>query len=419
MRQSWTPAPRLKYILVVGDGMADVALKELGERTPLQAANHPNIDLIASKGTAGLVNTIPRESNPGTEVAFLSIFGYDPRKVNTGRGPLEAAGIGVKLGEDDLALRCNFVTVTDGILRDHSAGHISTGEAGRLLKTVKERYESPGSIEFYAGVSYRHLLILRGRRYSEKIVTSPPHDHLNRSIDKLLVRPTSEGGLETAETINRMILGSSDFLSDHPVNQARVEAGKNPGNMIWPWGQGRRPILRTLIERHGLRGAAISAVDIVNGIGRYVGLDIIKVPGATGYFDTDYEAKADYALRALEDHDFVLVHVEAPDEASHAGDAHLKVRTIEDLDRRLVGRLLSNLKGDYTIMIMADHVTQTSDGAHSRSPVPCAIYSTSKSRSVEQEMRFDEVSLRKGSLGRIEGTDLLEQFLKIGKQTVV
>lgn len=414
----------MKYILVVGDGMADVALKALGGKTPLQTAEHPNMNLIASKGSAGLVKNVPSECNPGTEVAFLSIFGHDPRKVNTGRGPLEAAGIGVKLGADDIALRCNFVTVTGddgGVLRDHSAGHISSEESRRLLEAVKEHYEDSGSIEFYPGVSYRHLLVLRGRKYSEKIVTSPPHDFLNTPIEGLLVKASAKEGQATADTLNKMILGSKEFLANHPVNRARVKSGKNPGNMIWPWGQGRRPSIKTLQETTGLRGAAISAVDIVNGIGRYVGLDIVKVPGATGYFDTNYEGKADYALKTLEDHDFVLVHVEAPDEASHAGDARLKVKTIEDIDHRLLGPLLKGLKEeeDYTIMVMADHVTQTSDGSHSRSPVPYAIYSTkpkkSRSRDGGDAVQFDEVFLQKSTADTVEGTDILGRFLKQGE----
>ncbi|MCL4435755.1 MAG: cofactor-independent phosphoglycerate mutase [Thaumarchaeota archaeon] len=414
----------MKYILVVGDGMADVALKELGNKTPLQTAEHPNMNLIASKGSAGLVKNVPPECNPGTEVAFLSIFGHDPRTVNTGRGPLEAAGIGVKLGADDIALRCNFVTVTDdGVLRDHSAGHISSEESRILLEAVKEHYEDLGSIEFYPGVSYRHLLVLRGRKFSEKIVTSPPHDFLNTPIQRLLVKASAKEGQATAENLNKMILGSKEFLTNHPVNQARVKAGKNPGNMIWPWGQGRRPSIKTLQETTGLRGAAISAVDIVNGIGRYVGLDIVKVPGATGYFDTNYEGKADYALKTLEDHDFVLVHVEAPDEASHAGDARLKVKTIEDIDRRLLGPLLKGLgkKDDYTIMVMADHVTQTSDGAHSRSPVPYAIYSTKTKKSSSKglgggkDVQFDEVFLQERAADTAEGKNILSRFLKQGE----
>ncbi|MFQ6134210.1 MAG: cofactor-independent phosphoglycerate mutase, partial [Nitrososphaerales archaeon] len=373
----------------------------------------PNMDLIASRGVTGLLKTIPPKSSPGTEVAFMSIFGYDPRRVNPGRGPLEAAGIGVDLGEDDLALRCNLVTVADGVLKDHSAGHIPTEEARDLLQAVKEHHEVLGLVEFHLGVSYRHLLVLRDGKHSDRIVSTPPHDALNTPVEEILVKAVDEEGRSTAEMLNRMMLNSERLLKDHPVNRARIESGENPGNMIWPWGQGRRPRLRTLKETYGVKGAAISAVDIVNGIGRYLGMDIVKVPGATGYFDTNYEGKADYALKSLKDHDLVLVHVEAPDEASHAGDCNLKVKTIEDLDRRLLGRILQGLEEDYTIVVMADHTTQTSDGAHSRSPVPFAIYSP-QNREGDRVKRFDEVSVKEGSLGVVEGVKFMELFLKQG-----
>ncbi len=391
--------------------MSDEGLKELGGRTPLQVAKHPNMDLLASKGVTGLLKTIPPESNPGTEVAFMSIFGNDPRSFNPGRGPLEAAGIGVDLSENDLALRCNLVTISDGVLKDHSAGHITTEEARDLLQSVKEHYEEPGQIEFHSGVGYRHLLVLRGKKYSDKIVSTPPHDFLNTPVEEILVEALSEEGRLTAEMLNKMILGSEKFLKDHPVNRARIESGDNPGNMIWPWGQGYRPNIRTLEETYGVTGAAISAVDIVNGIGRYLGMDIVEVPGATGYYDTNYEGKADYALKSLKDHDLVLVHVEAPDEASHAGDCKLKVKTIEDLDRRLLGRILQGLEEDYAIAVMADHTTQTSDGAHSRSPVPFALYST-QIKEGDRVKRFDEVSVKAGSLGVVEGVKFMELFLK-------
>ncbi len=406
----------MKYILVIGDGMSDVGLKELEGRTPLQVAKHPNMDLIASKGVTGLLKTIPPESSPGTEVAFMSIFGYDPRRFNPGRGPLEAAGIGVDLGEDDVALRCNLVTVADGVLVDHSAGHISTEESRDLLEAVKERYDSAGEVEFYPGVSYRHLLVLRGEEHSDRIVCTPPHDFLNTPVNEILVKAVDKEGRLTADMLNRMIVGSEKILQDHPVNRARIEAGKKPGHMIWPWGQGRRPRFRTLIETWGVRGAVISAVHIVNGVGRFLGMDIVQVPGVTGYFDTNFEGKADYALESLKDHDMVLVHVEAPDEASHVGDCGLKVKSIEDLDSRLLGRLLRGLEEDYTLVVMPDHTTQTSDGAHSRSPVPFAIYST-QNRGGDGVNRFDEVSVKEGSLGVVEGVRFMELFLNHGRRS--
>jgi len=401
----------LKYILVVGDGMSDVALEELGGKTPLQVARHPNMDFIASKGLTGLVKTIPPGSSPGTDTAFLSIFGNDPSKLNTGRGPLEAAGLGIDLNKNDIALRCNLVTVVDGILKDHSGGHIPTNETRDLLKSIKDHLEESGFIEFYLGVSYRHLLVLRGAKYSDRILCTPPHDAINTSIHSILVKAVDESGKSTAKMLNKTILDSYELLKNHTVNLARIKSGKNPANMIWPWGQGRRPNIRPLKESFGVRGAVISAVDIVNGIGRYLKMDLVKVPGATGYSDTNYEGKADYALKSLKNYDFVLVHVEAPDEASHVGDTNLKVKTIEDLDNRLLGRILDGLTEDYTIAVLPDHTTQTTDGAHSRSPVPFAIYSDQADVSDKVE-RYDEESVKEGSLGIVEGTKFLNLFLK-------
>ena len=401
----------MKYILVIGDGMSDVALKELNGKTPLQVANHPNMDRLTADGICGLLKTIPHESNPGTEVAFLSIFGYDPLRFNPGRGPLEAAGIGIELEENDIAMRCNLVTVENGILKDHSAGHITTEESRKLLETLREHFEKKGLIEFYPGVSYRHLLVLRGGKYQVNIRCTPPHEALNKPVSEILVKATDDKSRATAEMINQLMLRSQKILDAHEVNRARVKSGERPGNMIWPWGQGRRPKISTLKETYGISGAAISAVDIVNGIGRYLGMDIVKVPGATGYIDTNYEAKADYALKSLEKHDMVLVHVEAPDETSHVGRSDLKIKAIEDIDRRLLGRIMKGLKGDYSIAVMPDHTTQTSDGSHSRDPVPFTIFSTDR-RGGDKIVRFDEKSVQKGSLGVVEGVDFIKILLK-------
>ncbi|HJN58153.1 MAG TPA: cofactor-independent phosphoglycerate mutase [Nitrososphaerales archaeon] len=400
----------MKYILVIGDGMSDVPLEELGNRTPLQVAKHPNMDFIASRGLTGLVKTIPIGSDPGTDSAFLSIFGNNPSKLNTGRGPLEAAGQGIHLNKNDIALRCNLVTVIDGVLKDHSGGHITTNESRDLLKSLKDYLEQSESIEFYLGVSYRHLLVLRGTKYSDKILCTPPHDAINTDIDSILIKAVDESGKSTAEMLNKIIMDSYKILQNHIVNLARIKSEKNPANMMWPWGQGRRPNLRSLKESFGVKGAVISAVNIVNGIGRYLEMDVIKVPGATGYYDTDYEGKADYALKSLNDYDLVLVHVEAPDEASHVGDINLKVKTIEDLDNRLLGRILDGLTEDYTIAVLPDHTTRTTDGAHLRSPVPFAIYSNQVDRGDKVE-RYDEESVKEGSLGIVEGTKFLNLFL--------
>jgi len=401
---------RLKYIIVVGDGMSDDRLEALGWRTPLEVSAHPNMDMIARRGLCGFLKTVPPGFTAGTDVALMSILGYDPVVCHTGRGPLEAAGVGVELGDDDLAFRCNFVTVVDGFLRDHSAGHISTEEAGELLKAVKERFEKKGDVEFYRGVGYRHLLILRGLKYSDRVVCTPPHDALNTPVNQILVRALEDEGKVTSDTLNAMVLVSEGFLSTHPVNVKRVKRGENPGNMIWPWGHGRRPKIRPLKEVYGVKGAVISAVDIVRGIGVLAGMDVVDVPGATGFYDTNYEGKADYALKSLKENDLVLIHIEAPDEASHIGDPGLKVKTIEDIDKRLIGRLLQHLEGDYTIAILPDHKTKTEGGVHLSDPVPFTVYST-RLEGGDGVKHFDEQSVREGSAGVVEGLKFMSLLL--------
>ncbi len=402
---------RLKYILLVGDGMSDISIEELNNKTPLQIAKHPNMDKLASKGLTGLLKTIPSKCNPGTETAFLSIFGYDPIKLNTGRGPLEAAGAGIYLEQNDIALRCNLVTVINGVLMDHSAGHITSKESKKILLSLKKHYKYDDSIDFYSGVSYRHIIVLRGGVYSDKILCIPPHDAINTPVNEIFIKSIDNVGHATAQKLNQMMMDSHEFLKLHPVNIARIKLGKNPANMIWPWGQGYCPKINTLQESFGIKSAVISAVDIVKGIGKYLGMNLIKVPGATGYFDTNYEGKADYALKSLKNFDFVLIHVESPDEASHIGDAHLKVKTIEDIDSRLLGRLMEGLDKDYVIAVMPDHTTQTSNGAHSTNPVPFVIYSDHYDHG-DDVKHFDEESMKSGSLGVVEGINFLDLFLK-------
>ncbi|MEM2955647.1 MAG: cofactor-independent phosphoglycerate mutase, partial [Nitrososphaerales archaeon] len=401
----------MKYILIIGDGMADSPLAELGGKTPLQVADHPNMDFIASYGKCGRLITLPQELDTGTDIAIMSILGYDPREFHTGRGPLEAASIGIKLDEHDIAFRCNLITERNGILVDYSAGHISTDEAKELLKSIKDACEKPREIKFFLGVGYRHLLVLKGNKHSNRIICTPPHDALNKPISEILPKEMDQKGAKTVRTLKRLIMVSKDILSDHPINRKRVKKGINPANMIWPWGHGIKPKFQPFYDLYGVKGAVISAVDIVNGIGVFAGLDVIRVPGATGYYDTNYEGKADYALESLKDRDFVLIHVEAPDEAGHLGDFNLKIKTIEDLDKRLIGRLLEGLKGDYTIAILPDHVTSTELRTHSRDPVPFAIFSTSQSRASKVK-HYDEISVKEGSLGLMEGVKFMPLFLK-------
>jgi 2,3-bisphosphoglycerate-independent phosphoglycerate mutase len=375
------------------------------------------MDEIAAKGLCGMIRTIPKSLGAGSDVAIMSILGYDPRKFYTGRGPLEAASIGVDLNDDDVAIRCNLATEKDGILIDYSAGHIETGEAEALIAELKNKLEKPNEISFYTGISYRHLIVLKGKKYSEKIRCTPPHDAIGRRISEILIEPLNGKGEETAKTLNRMIIDSKKILSKHPVNLRRVAEKKNPGNIIWPWSPGKRLKIQTFKEKYGIKAAVISAVDLVRGLGYYAGMDVIEVPGATGYYDTNYEGKAECALKSLEDHDFAVVHVEAPDEAAHIGDFNLKIKTIEDLDRRLIGKIFDALKGQYAIAILSDHATPIKVKTHTHDPVPFAIYSTvhKYSKKVGAVKRFDESSAKKGSVKIEKGYEFMPLFLK-GKQ---
>lgn len=388
----------MKYIVIVGDGMADYPLEELKGKTPLQAAHKPNMDEIAAKGRCGLLRTIPKGMEAGSDIANLSIMGYDPRKYYTGRGPLEAASIGVELGKNDLAFRCNLITEEDGKIKDYCADHVMTEEARVLIGALKKAFKIG---EFYSGVSYRHLFVLRN--VAAKLKCTPPHDALGGKISRYLIKPKSE----TAEELNQMILDSKKILSEHPINLRRVKEGKNPANMFWLWGQGKKPRMESLKKKYGISGAVISAVDLLKGIGIYTGMEVINVPGATGYYNTNYEGKAEHALKALEKKDYVYVHVESIDEASHAGDVEMKIKTIEDFDRRLVGKLLDGLEGDYKIAVLPDHFTPIKVKTHTREPVPFAMYSSADKS--DEVKKFDEASARKGSLGLIEG----EEFIKL------
>ncbi len=402
----------MKYLLVVGDGMADYPVPELDRRTPLQAAYKPNMDMIAAKGCSGLLRTVPDGLTPGSGTAILSVLGYDPERFYAGRGPFEAASRNIKLDEDDVAFRCNIITEKNGILVDYSADHITNSESTQLIETVKNNFEKLGEVEFFAGLGYRHFLILRNYLPSEIVECILPHDAIGLKISKILPRAKSEETESTAAMLSKMILDSKYVLDNHPINVARRKAGKGVGNMIWPWGGGKKPIMPTLREKFGIKAAVISAVDLVKGIGVYTGMEVVDVPGATGLYDTNYEGKAEFALRALEDCDLVFVHVEAPDEAGHSRDYKLKVKAIEDLDRRLIGKLLNGLKKEYTIAVLPDHPTPIKIGTHSRDPVPFAFCSPS----VEPDgvKKFDEVSAKKGKFGTIDGTSFMPLFLGQG-----
>lgn len=397
--------------------MADYPFEEFNWKTPLEVAYHPNMDKIASKGLCGTLQTIPKNMDTGSDVAILSILGYNPKRYYTGRGPLEAVATGVKLKAEDLAFRCNLITEKNGFLVDYSAEHISTKEAEELLDSLEKSFGKKGEVSFYKGVGYRHILVLNGKKFSEKLLCTPPHDAVGKKISEILIKPTSKSAVETANFLNRLMLESKKILSNHPVNLKRVVEGKKPANMIWFWGLGRKPKIPSLKKRFGIKGAIISAVNIVKGIGVFLGMDIVEVPGVTGFVDTNYEGKADYALRALETHDLVVVHVEAPDEAGHLGNFKLKVKAIEDLDKRLVGRILKNLKKEegYTISILADHPTPIKTRTHTDDPVPFAIYST-YSQSSYVEKHFCEREAKKSGL-HLSGVRFMSLFLKFAKHS--
>lgn len=395
----------MKYIVIVGDGMADYPIEELNGKSPLQVANKPNMDYIALKGRNGTLRTIPDKMQPGSDIANLSILGYDPLKYYTGRGPIEAISLGIKLGKNDTAFRCNLVTLMDKRMKDYSAGHISSKEAKELIETIDKKLGSR-SIKFYNGVSYRHILLIANKK-TEKTECTPPHDITNQIIDPYL--PRGQG----SEILLELIRKSQEILENHPINIKRIQVKKTPANSIWPWGQGKKPILQSFQEKFGVKGAIISAVDLIKGIGKLIGLKIIQVPGVTGYYDTNYTGKAEYALKSLENGDFIYIHIEAPDEASHAGDIENKIKAIENIDEKVVGKILnkiSELSDDYKIAILPDHPTPIKTKTHDSDPVPIAIY-TNKEEG-DEISSFDEISAKQGSLGHLKGEEFMNLLIK-------
>ena len=395
----------MKYVVVIGDGMADYPLKDLGNKTPLQAAQTPNMDYIADQGVSGLIKTVPDHMDPGSDVANLSIMGYDPEKFYTGRGPLEAASIGAELAEGEVAFRCNFINEEDGLLADFNADHISTEEASELIETLNQTFYSFG--KFYLGTSYRNLFICKNNETST-LQSTPPHDVVGESILDHFIKPAEN---KKAAALNKILIKSQEVLRDHPVNLKRIKEGKKPANMIWLWGQGVKPQMPPFIEKYGVKGATITGVDLIRGIGVYLGLTNVHVPGATGYYDTDYCGKAKHALKALKEHDIVFIHVEAPDEAAHAGDVEEKIKAIERIDSRILEKLLDDLPDfdDYSLSILPDHPTPITVKTHTSDPVPYAMYSSKGSR--DDVKFYDEFSAQKGSQGLIEGYRFLENFL--------
>lgn len=412
----------MKHIIILGDGMADHAVDRLGGKTLLQYADTPYMDMLARKGRTGRLTTIPEGYLPGSEVANSTILGYDQDKVYEGRGPLEAASIGYDLHPDDFALRCNIIELEDGVIKNHHGGHLKTEEADVLLHYLNDHLGNE-RVRFVTGIQYRHLLVVRGG--NKHVVCAPPHDHPNEPWADLMVKPeegwadrkdlshgAADGltGQQTADLLNDLILKSQQLLAVHPFNQQRAAKA----NSIWPWGGGYRPQMKTLSEMYPQikRGDVISAVDLIRGIGHYAGLHNIIVPGATGLADTNYEGKTQAAIEALRKDDFVFLHIEASDEAGHDGDLELKLRTIENLDSRVVGPIFEEVsKWDepVAIAVMPDHPTPVEIRTHVKEPVPFIVWYPGISPDSVQT--YSEVSCVSGSYGMLYLTEFMNRFM--------
>jgi len=401
----------MKYIIVLGDGMADEPLAGYGGKTPLQMADKPSIDWLAKMGRTGRLVTVPEDMHPGSEIANMSVLGYDVHTVFEGRGVLEAASIGVTLEENDLALRCNLLTIEDENIKNHSAGHISNEEAYELIDFLNKKIGNE-IIKFYPGVSYRHLLVIKGGK--KELICTPPHDVPGKPFRPCLIKAEKAEASETSKLLNYLILRSQALLGEHPINLKRKEAGKELANSIWPWSPGYKPQMPTLKQLFGIeKSAVISAVDLIQGIGVYAGMDIIKVEGATGLWDTNYEGKARATIEALKDHDLVYLHVEASDEAGHEGNVELKTKTISFLDQRIVKYLLEEVEKmvePVTIAVLPDHPTPCATKIHTRDAVPFIIYR--KGETPDNAQFYDEFEVAKGSYGVLKGDEFMKALLR-------
>ena len=419
----------MKHIIILGDGMADLPVERLGGKTLLQYAHKPMMDQLAREGRTGRLVTVPEGFPPGSEVANTAILGYDLNKVYEGRGPLEAASIGYNMADDDMAIRCNIITLEDGKIITHNGGNLETQDADVLIKYLNEQLAKPINeregcerVKFITGIQYRHLLVIRGG--SKHIVCAPPHDHPNEEWRSLLVKaveqaPMEQGRLtaqQTADLLNELILKSQELLARHPYNQEKAKKGERQANSIWPWSGGYRPSMQTLMDQYDdiKSGTVISAVDLIQGIGRYAGLRIVKVEGATGLANTNYEGKAQAAIDALRNDDFVFVHVEASDEAGHDGDLDLKLQTIEYLDQRLIAPIYREVETwaePVCIAILPDHLTPVEMRIHVGQPVPFIIWH----RGIEPDevQQYDEVSCVEGAYGLLRLNEFMNELMKI------
>ncbi|MDR0912829.1 MAG: cofactor-independent phosphoglycerate mutase [Methanobrevibacter sp.] len=417
----------MKYVILIGDGMSDYPLSELGGKTPLEVANNVNMDFIAANGVTGLINNVPDSLEPGSDVANMSIFGYNPVKYYTGRGPLEAGSIGIDLKDGDVAFRCNLIAEEDGKIKSSNAGHISTFLGSIFIgdlncyfnKHIRNNENNVGYLnkesysgKFYSGISYRHLFVISGEEYKNLKIT-PPHDIVGEEIADYLNFDDNECG----KVIKEIMLRSNEFLDDHDLNYRMMKDDKLPANMVWLWGQGLKPDLPDFKGLYGLNGAVITAVDLLKGIGIFSGLKIIDVPGATGYFDTDYLAKGKHAVEAIDKFDIIFIHVEAPDEAGHSGEIDEKIKAIESIDKYILGPVLDKLKlinqennENYKIAILPDHPTPIDIRTHTRDDVPIAIYSSDK-ENVDDVKKYDEESVKMGSLNISDGYKLIDYLI--------
>lgn len=403
----------MKHIIILGDGMADWAVPALGNKTLLQYAETPYMDLLARMGRTGMLKTVADGFHPGSEVANMSVMGYDLYKVYEGRGVLEAASIGVELEPGDMAMRCNIICVEGETLKNHSAGHITTEEADELIQFLNQHLATE-RIRFYTGVQYRHLLVIKGG--DKRVSCVPPHDIPMQPFRQNMVKADCPEAQSTAELLNTLILKSQELLATHPVNLKRVSEGKDPANSIWPWSPGYRPKMELLSQKYPVirSGAVITAVDLIRGIGHYAGLQCIDVEGATGLYTTNYEGKAQAAIEALKENDFVYLHVEASDEAGHEGNIDLKLKTIEYLDKRAIGPIYEAIKNwdePVAIAVLPDHPTPCEHRTHTAESVPFLIYYPG----IEPDdvQCYDEVACRQGGYGTLEKDQFMNEFMKI------
>ncbi|OQX21693.1 MAG: cofactor-independent phosphoglycerate mutase [Candidatus Altiarchaeales archaeon A3] len=393
----------MKYIIILGDGMSDYPVEELNNRTPLQVANKPNIDFIAKNGVSGMLKTIQEGFEPGSDVANLSVLGYDVRKCHTGRAPIEAANMGINLNNNEIAFRCNFFTEECGIIKDYSAGHI-TSEEGKILinllnKNLSDELKTING-KFYAGVSYRNIFVCKDDN-GKNLICVPPHNIVGEKIEKNLIAGDKKSEI-FAKNLNYIMLKSKEILEKSEINKKREREGKNKANMIWFWGQGKKLKIEEFKTKYNLKGAVISAVDLIKGIGKLAGMDVIEVEGATGLWDTNYDGKAMACIEALDDHDFVYVHVEATDEAGHLGDLNLKILSIENLDK-MTWKILKEIdkRGiEAKIAVLPDHATPIKIKTHTVDLVPFAIYSTKNKDERDEVEKFDEFACRNGKYGK-------------------